>query len=196
MNMVEFSNQIPSEQLIMIFKNFFEEHVATYDLLKGIQFIKINNITMDKSSIMYSVKLLDDEDKGKIVNDLIKNGHKVMMVGDGVNDSLALTSSTVGVGIAKGSDVALASSDFILMNNDLMDILTIFKLSKRIRNNINFNLIWAFGYNIIFIPIAAGVFSFAHIMLSPMYASMLMALSSVTVSLNSLTLFLFKDNYN
>ena len=136
------------------------------------------------------------EDKGKIVNDLIKNGHKVMMVGDGVNDSLALTSSTVGVGIAKGSDVALASSDFILMNNDLMDILTIFKLSKRIRNNINFNLIWAFGYNIIFIPIAAGVFSFAHIMLSPMYASMLMALSSVTVSLNSLTLFLFKDNYN
>ena len=70
MNMVEFSNQIPSDQLIMIFKNFFEEHVATYDLLKGIQFIKINNITMDKSSIMYSVKLLDDEDKGKIVHQL------------------------------------------------------------------------------------------------------------------------------
>ena len=70
MNMVEFSNQIPSDQLIMIFKNFFEEHIATYDLLKGIQFIKINNITMDKSSIMYSVKLLEDEDKEKLAKSI------------------------------------------------------------------------------------------------------------------------------
>ena len=70
MNMVEFSNQIPSDQLIEIFKDFFEQHIATYDLLKGIEFIKINNITIDKSSIMYSVKLLDDEDKEKIVHQL------------------------------------------------------------------------------------------------------------------------------
>ena len=70
MNMVEFSNQIPSDQLIEIFKDFFEQHIATYDLLKGIEFIKINNITIDKSSIMYSVKLLDDEDKEKIVRQL------------------------------------------------------------------------------------------------------------------------------
>ena len=70
MNMVEFSNQIPSDQLMEIFKNFFEQHVAAYDILKDIEFIKINNITMDKSSIMYSVKLLDDEDKGKIVHQL------------------------------------------------------------------------------------------------------------------------------
>ena len=70
MNMVEFSNQIPSDQLIEIFKDFFEQHIATYDLLKGIEFIKINNITIDKSYIMYSVKLLDDEDKEKIVRQL------------------------------------------------------------------------------------------------------------------------------
>ena len=70
MNMVEFSNQIPSDQLIEIFKDFFEQHIATYDLLKGIEFIKINNITIDKSSIMYSVKLLDDEDKEKLVRQL------------------------------------------------------------------------------------------------------------------------------
>lgn len=70
MNMVEFSNQIPSDQLIEIFRNFFEQHIAAYDLLKGVEFIKINNITMDKSSIMYSVKLLDDEDKEKLVRQL------------------------------------------------------------------------------------------------------------------------------
>ena len=68
--MVEYSNQIPTDQLIEIFKDFFEQQNATYDLLKGIEFIKINNITIDKSSIMYSVKLLDDEDKEKIVRQL------------------------------------------------------------------------------------------------------------------------------
>ena len=70
MNMVEFSNQIPSEQLIEIFKNFFEQHIAAYDILKDIEFIKINNITIDKSSIMYSVKLLQDEDKEKLLRTL------------------------------------------------------------------------------------------------------------------------------
>lgn len=70
MNMVEFSNQIPSEQLIEIFKNFFEQHIAAYDILKDIEFIKINNITIDKSSIMYSVKLLQDEDKEKLLRAL------------------------------------------------------------------------------------------------------------------------------
>ena len=70
MNMVEFSNQIPSEQLIEIFKNFFEQHIAAYDILKDIEFIKINNKTIDKSSIMYSVKLLQDEDKEKLLRAL------------------------------------------------------------------------------------------------------------------------------
>ena len=70
MNMVEFSNQIPSDQLIEIFKDFFEQHILAYDILKGVEFVKVNNITINKSSIMYSVKLLNDEDKEKLVNQL------------------------------------------------------------------------------------------------------------------------------
>ena len=70
MNMVEFSNQIPSDQLIEIFKDFFEQHILAYDMLKGVEFVKVNNITINKSSIMYSVKLLNDEDKEKLVNQL------------------------------------------------------------------------------------------------------------------------------
>ena len=72
MNMVEFSNQIPSDQLIEIFKDFFEQHILAYDMLKGVEFVKVNNITINKSSIMYSVKLLNDEDKEKLVNQLNK----------------------------------------------------------------------------------------------------------------------------
>ena len=70
MNMVEFSNQIPSDQLIEIFKDFFEQHILAYDMLKGAEVVKVNNITINKSSIMYSVKLLNDEDKEKLVNQL------------------------------------------------------------------------------------------------------------------------------
>lgn len=130
--------------------------------------------------------------KDEVIYSLQKEGYKVMMVGDGINDSIALTRSDVGIGIAKGSDIALASSDFILMKSNLNDIFKIIKLSKNIRKNIYFNLFWAFIYNLICIPIAAGCFSYFGIILSPMYCSMLMALSSITVCLNSLTLFLKK----
>ena len=78
------------------------------------------------------------------------------------------------------------------MNDDLLDILDIIKISKKIRTNISFNLLWAFLYNVVFIPVAAGAFASLHFVLSPMYASMLMALSSVTVCLNALTLFLYR----
>ena len=70
MNMIQFSNQVPSDQLILIFKDFFEQHIAAYDLLKGIEFVRINEITMNKSSIMYSVKLLEDEDKEKLAKSI------------------------------------------------------------------------------------------------------------------------------
>ena len=70
MNMVQFSNQVPSDQLMSIFKDFFEQHIVAYDLLKGIEFVRINEITMNKSSIMYSVKLLEYEDKEKLANSI------------------------------------------------------------------------------------------------------------------------------
>ncbi len=133
-------------------------------------------------------------EKDKEIVNLQNEGHKVIMVGDGVNDSIALTRADIGIGIAKGSDIALASSDFILMRSNLEDIFKIINLSKNIRKNIYFNLFWAFIYNLICIPIAAGCFASFGVILSPMYCSMLMALSSVTVCLNSLTLFLKKVN--
>ena len=74
MNMIQFSNQVPSDQLILIFKDFFEQHIAAYDLLKGIEFVRINEITMNKSSIMYSVKLLEDEDKEKLAKSINPQG--------------------------------------------------------------------------------------------------------------------------
>ncbi len=135
-------------------------------------------------------------DKDNVIQKLQKEGHKVVMVGDGVNDSIALNRAEVGIGIAKGSDIALSSSDFILMRSDLMDIINIIKISKKIRFNITTNLFWAFIYNIIFIPIAAGCFSTFGVVLEPMYCSMLMALSSVTVCLNALTLFLTTKRNN
>ncbi len=132
-------------------------------------------------------------DKDKEIIKLQEEGYKVMMVGDGVNDSIALTRADVGVAVAKGSDIALASASFILMRSSLMDIFKILNISKRIRHNISFNLFWAFIYNIIFIPVAAGVFSYFGFILQPMYCSMLMALSSVTVCMNALTLFIKRN---
>ena len=132
-------------------------------------------------------------EKDKEIIRLQNEGYKVMMVGDGVNDSIALTRSDVGVAVAKGSDIALASAEFILMRSSLTDIFKILNISKRIRNNISFNLFWAFIYNVIFIPVAAGVFAKLGFVLEPMYCSMLMALSSVTVCLNALTLFIKRN---
>ncbi len=179
-------------------KEFIKEIKKTFNriiLLTGDNEIIANNIAKEVGieEVISEVKPLD---KGNIIKKLKSEGHTVMMVGDGVNDSLALTESDVGIGLAKGSDVALASSDFILMNSNLDDILDIVSVSKRIRTNISFNLLWAFIYNVIFIPLAAGSLSMFGVMLSPMYASLLMALSSITVCLNSLTLFLASKHDN
>ena len=176
-----------AKEFIKEVKNNFKKVV----LLTGDNEIIANNIAKEVG-IEEVIANVEPDGKGEVIKRLKEEGYNVMMVGDGVNDSIALTLADVGVGIAKGSDVALASSDFILMNDDLLDILDIIKISKKIRTNINFNLLWAFLYNVIFIPVAAGAFSSLGFVLSPMYASMLMALSSVTVCINALTLFLYK----
>lgn len=175
-------------------KEFIKEVKKSFKkvvLLTGDNEIIAHNIAQEVGieEVIANVK---PDGKGEVIKKLKEENYHLMMVGDGVNDSIALTLADVGVGIAKGSDVALASSDFILMNDDLLDILDIIKISKKIRTNISFNLLWAFLYNVVFIPVAAGAFASLHFVLSPMYASMLMALSSVTVCLNALTLFLYR----
>lgn len=175
-------------------KEFIKEVKKSFKkvvLLTGDNEIIAHNIA-EEVGIEEVIANVKPDGKGEVIKKLKKENYHVMMVGDGVNDSIALTLADVGVGIAKGSDVALASSDFILMNDDLLDILDIIKISKKIRTNISFNLLWAFLYNVVFIPVAAGAFASLHFVLSPMYASMLMALSSVTVCLNALTLFLYR----
>lgn len=133
------------------------------------------------------------EDKVKIIKDLISKNKKVIMVGDGINDSPALSVANVGICVQSGTDIAMEASDVILMKNDMMDIVNLINLSKKTIKNIKENLFWAFFYNIICIPLAAGIFYIPFKMhLSPMIASFCMSCSSVFVVLNALRLNNFK----
>ena len=123
------------------------------------------------------------QDKANTIDNLIKEGRNVAMVGDGINDAPALVKSTVGISISDGTDIAASSSDVILMNNDISNILDLVNISKKSYRVIKQNLFWAFIYNLCMIPIAAGVF--ANIEMTPMFGSIAMTISSLTVVLNS-----------
>ena len=123
------------------------------------------------------------QDKANTIDNLINDGKKVAMVGDGINDAPALVKSTVGISISDGTDIAASSSDVILMNNDISNILDLINISKKSYRVIKQNLFWAFIYNLCMIPIAAGVF--ANIEMTPMFGSIAMTISSLTVVLNS-----------
>lgn len=127
-------------------------------------------------------------EKADIIKDLKLSNNKVMMCGDGINDSPALANSDIGVSVQSGTDIAMDSSDVILTKNDLSSILKLITISEKTIKNIKQNLFWAFFYNLLMIPIAIGLLKPIGISINPMIASLAMVFSSLTVILNTLRL--------
>lgn len=144
----------------------------------------------DKVGIKTVVAEVMPHTKAEVVKEYQKHG-AVMMVGDGINDAVALSAADVGVAIGSGTDVAVGSADVVLVRSSLNDVVTAIKLSKKAIRNIRENLFWAFLYNIIGIPLAAGVFGLT---LDPMFGAAAMSLSSFCVVSNALRLNLFKPH--
>lgn len=147
----------------------------------------------EKLNISHVISEVLPQDKEKEVRKLQEQGKKVAFVGDGINDSPALVRADVGLAIGSGTDVAIESADIILMRDDLNDVVTAIELSRAVINNIKMNLFWAFFYNVIGIPIAAGAFYYTfNLKLNPMIGAAAMSLSSLCVVTNALRLRKFK----
>ena len=164
--------------------------------------VKTVMLTGDNRFVAETVKnelLIDDAiaevmpaDKEAYVRRLQEDGRCVAMMGDGINDAPALARADVGISVGAGTDIAIETSDVVLMKNSVFDVISAIKLSRAVIKNIKINLFWAFFYNIVGIPIAAGAFAFIGINLSPMLASAAMSLSSLFVVTNALRLRKFK----
>ncbi|GEN95612.1 heavy metal translocating P-type ATPase [Pediococcus ethanolidurans] len=131
---------------------------------------------------------LHPEDKQKIISDYQNSGNHVMMVGDGVNDAPSLAKADIGIAIGSGTDVAIESADIILVKSDPMDIVSFIKLAKNTHTKMMQNLWWGAGYNLIAIPVAAGVLAPLGFMLDPMVGAVIMSMSTIIVAINAMTL--------
>ncbi len=144
-----------------------------------------------KAGIDLTIAGVLPDGKEKIIRKLKEYG-KVIMVGDGINDTPALTSADTGIAIGAGTDIAIDAADVVLMKSDLKDAAAAIRISRRTITNIHENLFWAFIYNVALIPLAAGVYASLGLIMSPMFGAAAMSLSSFTVCMNALRLNLIK----
>ena len=171
----------------MFFQNGIETIMLTGDKKSVAQDIA------DKTGIKRFYSEVMPKDKADIINALKSDGDTVMMVGDGINDAPALALADVGVSVGQGTDIAIESADIVLMKNSLVSVVTAIDLSRKTIRNIKQNLFWAFIYNILGIPVAAGaLYVFGGPLLNPMIAALAMAFSSVSVVTNALRLKKYK----
>ena len=179
-------NDIVRENAQEVIKNMNKNNIKTI-MLTGDNEETANKIGKELGITKVISNVLPAQ-KADMVKQLKTDGNNVMMCGDGINDSPALTNADIGVSVKSGTDIAMDSADVILTKNDLNSILTLINISEKTVKNIKQNLFWAFFYNILMIPVAIGILRPIGITLNPMIASLAMVFSSLTVILNALRL--------